>query len=70
MTMTPIAAMEVLLGLPPLHMMTEAEAQAQIYRLMYYQQCRPKIHRLGHSKKYQDMEQELILHRWGMTGCL
>ena len=44
MTMTPITAMEVLLGHTPLHMTTEAEAQARIYRLMYHQQCRPKIH--------------------------
>jgi hypothetical protein len=44
MTMTPTAAMEVLLGLPPLHVMTEAEAQVWIYRIMYHQQWRPKIH--------------------------
>jgi hypothetical protein len=42
--MTPTVAMEVLLGLPPLHVMTEAEAQAWIYRIMYHQQWRPKIH--------------------------
>jgi hypothetical protein len=34
MKMTPTAAMEVLLGLPPLHLMTEEEAQAGIYRLV------------------------------------
>jgi hypothetical protein len=34
MKTTPIAAMEVLLGLHPLHVMIEAEAQAGIYRLM------------------------------------
>jgi len=28
---TPTAAMEVLLGLPPLHVITEVEAQAAIY---------------------------------------
>jgi len=44
MKITPSPAMEVLLGLPPLHVMTVAEAQAWIYRLMYDQQWRPKIH--------------------------
>jgi hypothetical protein len=38
MKTTPTAAMEVLLGLPPLYMMIEAEAQAGIYRLMCTQQ--------------------------------
>ena len=32
----PTAATEVLLGLPPLHLMTEAEVQAGIYRLNEY----------------------------------
>jgi hypothetical protein len=35
MKMTPAAAMEVLLGLPPLHVMIEMDANAGIYRLMY-----------------------------------
>jgi hypothetical protein len=43
-TMTPTAAMEVLLGLPTMHVTTEAEAQAWIYRLMYHKQWRPKFH--------------------------
>jgi len=34
MRMAPGAAMKVLLGLPPLHEMTEVETQAGIYRLM------------------------------------
>jgi hypothetical protein len=42
MTMTPTAAMEDLLGRPPLHVMNVAEAQAWIYKLMYDQQWRPK----------------------------
>lgn len=61
MTMTPTAAMEVLLGLPPLHVMIEVEAQARIYRVMYHQQLRPKSTNFGHSKKYQDVVQEPIL---------
>jgi hypothetical protein len=38
MKMTTTAAMEVLLGLLPRHVMIEAEAQGEIYRLMCYQQ--------------------------------
>jgi hypothetical protein len=38
MKTTPTAATEVLLGLPPLHVVIEAEAQAGIYRLMCNQQ--------------------------------
>ena len=59
--MTAKAAMEVLLGLSPLHVMIEVEAQAQIYRVMYHQQLRPKSINFGHSKKYQDVVQEPIL---------
>jgi hypothetical protein len=38
MKMTPTAAMEVLLGLPPLCVMTEAEVYAELCRLMHTQQ--------------------------------
>jgi hypothetical protein len=38
MKTTPRAAMEVLLGLPPLHVVIEVEAQTGIYRLMCNQQ--------------------------------
>jgi hypothetical protein len=48
--MTPQAAMEVLLGLLPLHV-TEEEAQVRIYRLMCTQQWRPKTTNFGHTKK-------------------
>jgi hypothetical protein len=51
MKATPTAAMEVLLGLPPLHVMIEAEAQARIYRLMCDQQWKPKSTDFGHTKK-------------------
>jgi hypothetical protein len=61
MKMTPTTAMEVLLGLPPLHVMTEAEAQAGIYRLMCNQQWKPKSTNFGHTKKSWNMEHEPIL---------
>jgi len=41
MKMTPRAVLEVLLGLPLLLMMFEAEDQASIYRVMCTQQWRP-----------------------------
>jgi hypothetical protein len=51
MKTTPTAAMEVLLGLPFLHVMIEAEAQAGIYQLMCNQQWKPKSTNIGHSKQ-------------------
>jgi hypothetical protein len=42
MKMTPTAAMEAIVGFPPLNMMTETEDQIWIYRLMCNQQWRPK----------------------------
>jgi hypothetical protein len=65
MKTTPTAAMEVLLGLPPLHVMIEAKAQGGIYRLMCNQQWKPKSTNFGHTKKSQDMEHEPILQ----MGC-
>jgi len=56
MRMTPTAEMEVVLGLPPIHAITEPEAQAEIYRLT----CNHKwtqIH-YDHTKKPQDTEHE------------
>jgi hypothetical protein len=61
MKTTPTAAMEVLLGLPPLHVVIVTEAQAGIYRLMYNQQWRPRSTNHSHAKKSQNMEQESIL---------
>jgi hypothetical protein len=58
---TPTAAMEVLLGIPPLHVVIEAQAQAGIYRLMCNQQWRPRSTNYGHAKKSRDMEQEPII---------
>ena len=61
MNTTPISIMEVLLGLTPLHMVIEAEAQAGIYRLMCNQQWTPRSTNYGHAKKARNMEQEAIL---------
>jgi hypothetical protein len=61
MKMTPTAAMEVILGLHPLHVMIEAETQAGIYRLMHNQQWKPKSTNFGHTKISRDMEHEPIL---------
>jgi hypothetical protein len=51
-----IAAMEVLFGLPPLHLRVEAEAKIGNYRLLCNKQLKPKsedsghTHDLGHGK--------------------
>ena len=57
MKLTPMAAVEVLLGNPSLCVMTEAEAQAGVYRLWW----RPKSTNFGHTKKSQGMKHEPIL---------
>jgi hypothetical protein len=62
----PTAAMEVLLGLPPLHVMIEMEAHAGIYRLMCNQQWKPKSTNTGHTKKSRDMENPS--YTGGLTG--
>jgi len=54
--MTQTAAMEVCLGLPPLH--------GGIYRLMCSQQWKPKSTNFGHAKKSIDIEHEPILQIW------
>jgi hypothetical protein len=51
MKVTPRAAMEVLVGFPALHVMTEAEAQTGVYRIMCTQQWRPKYTNFRHTKK-------------------
>jgi hypothetical protein len=57
MKTTPTPAMEVLLGLPPLHVVIEAEAQAGLYRITCNQQWRPRSTNYSHAKKAKDMEQ-------------
>jgi hypothetical protein len=51
MKMTPKAAMEVLLGLSPLHVITEVEALVGIYKLMCTRQWRPKSTNSDNTKK-------------------
>jgi hypothetical protein len=68
MKMTPTAAMGVLLGLPPLHVMIEAEAQSGIYRLMCNQQWKPKSTNSGHTKNLGIWSTNPS-YRWGLTGC-
>jgi hypothetical protein len=51
----------VLLGLPPVYLKIEAEAQAGIYRLSCNEQWRPKSLWYGHMSKAQDMMKEPIL---------
>jgi len=61
MKLTRMAATAALLGLPTLHVMTEAEAQAGVYRLLCTQQWRPESTNFGHTKKSQDMKHKPIL---------
>jgi hypothetical protein len=42
MKIVPTAAIEVLLGLPPLHLKIEAKARVGIYRLSCNEQCKPR----------------------------
>ena len=66
MKMTPRAAMEVLLGLPALHVMIEAEAQTGVYRIMCTQQWRPLT---SVTPKNLGMWSTNPSYRWGLTGC-
>jgi hypothetical protein len=52
----PTAAMEVLLGLPPLHFQVEAEAMTGSYRLRCNEQWKPKSEGFGHAYTARDME--------------
>jgi hypothetical protein len=61
MRTAPTAAIEVLLGLPPLHLQLEAEARAEIYRFHCSEQWKPKSKGFGHAYMTQDMEREPIL---------
>ena len=59
--MAPTVAIEVLLGLPSLHVTTDVDAPVGIYRLMCTQQWRLTSTNFGHAGKSQDMEHEPIL---------
>jgi hypothetical protein len=52
----PPAAMEVLLGLPPLHMQVEVEAMIGSYRLRCNEQWKPKSEGFGPAYMARDME--------------
>jgi hypothetical protein len=55
------SSVEVLLGLPPLCLNMEAEAQAGIYGLSCNEQRKPRSIRYGHANKVWDMMKEHIL---------
>jgi len=67
MKMTSAAAVEVLLELSPLHVMTEEEAQAEIYRLMCTQQRKLKSTNFGHVKNLSTWSIKPS-YRCGLTG--
>jgi hypothetical protein len=56
---TTTEAIEVLLGLPPLHLQLEAEVKARIYRLDCNDQWKPTSEGFGHECVTRNME------RWG-----
>jgi hypothetical protein len=57
----PRAAMEVLLGLPPLHVQIEAEIRIRNYRLRFNEQWKNKYEGFGHAYMTQDMKKEPLL---------
>jgi hypothetical protein len=61
MRTVPTAAMEVLPGLPPLHLQVVAEAKIGNYRLRCNEQRKPKSEDFGHAYMAKDMEKKLIL---------
>jgi hypothetical protein len=61
MRTAPTAAMEVLLGLPQLHLQVEAVARIGNYRVRCIDQWKPKSEGFGHAYVTQDMKIEPIL---------
>jgi hypothetical protein len=61
MRTAPTAAMEVLLGLPPLHLQMEVEDRIGNYRLRCNDQWKPKSEGFRHAYMTQGMKKELIL---------
>jgi hypothetical protein len=61
MRTAPTAAVEVLLGLPPLHLRVEAEAKIDNYRLRCNGQWKPKSEGFGHAYMTRDIDTEPIL---------
>jgi len=68
MKMTPTAVIEVLLGVPLLHVMIEVEAQVGICRLMCTQQWSHKSTNFGHTRRSRDMEHKPLL-QWGLQDA-
>jgi hypothetical protein len=58
------AATDVLLGLPPVHLLVEAEAQVENYRLRCNNQWKPKSEGFGHAYVTRDMKKEPIIQMW------
>jgi hypothetical protein len=56
MITAPTAAMEVLLGLPPLHLQVKAEAKVGNYRLGCNKHWKPNSEGFGHAYMTQDMK--------------
>jgi hypothetical protein len=61
MRTAPTAAVEVLLGLPPLHLQMDVEARIGNYRLRCNEQLKPKFDGFGHAYLTWDMESEPAL---------
>jgi hypothetical protein len=61
MRTAPTPAVEILLGLHPLHMQVIAEAKVGNYRLHCSGQWKPKSEGFGHTYMTQDMKEEPIL---------
>jgi hypothetical protein len=57
----PSAAMEVLLGLPPLHLQVEAESMIGSYRLHCNEQWKHKSEGFGHAHMARDVKKDPIL---------
>jgi hypothetical protein len=64
MRTTPTVALEVLLGLTPLHLQLEAKAKAEIYRLDYNDQWKLRSEGFGHAHITRNMERELMVPRY------
>jgi hypothetical protein len=60
MSSTPIAVVEMLLELPPLHIMTELETLAGMHRLHCNEPCKPTILGYGHIKVAWVMNKEPV----------
>jgi hypothetical protein len=61
MRTSPTAALEIYLGLPPLHLQLETEARTGNYRLQCSDQWKPGSNSFEHVYLTQDMEKEPIL---------